>query len=118
MMIKQRLQSSPFYTEIINESKNFMESLSDDQIKKISKGRNSDLFKSFQSCSHNSFIPANKCVSEMLESHCEEKFRMLSRCMLANVNKDQKLCEDPVQDYAVCLKNVTQKFYLSTVLSF
>ena len=43
---------------------------------------------------------------------------MLSRCMLANVNKDQKLCEDPVQDYAVCLKNVTQKFYLSTVLSF
>lgn len=43
---------------------------------------------------------------------------MLSRCMLANVNKDQRLCEDPVQDYAVCLKNVTQKFYLSTVLSF
>lgn len=43
---------------------------------------------------------------------------MLSRCMLANVNKDQKLCEDPVQDYALCLKNVTQKFYLSTVLSF
>ncbi len=67
-------------------------------MKQIQKGRNSELFKSLKTCTKNTFIPTDKCISDVLESRCEDKMRKMSKCIIIN-QKNPTQCSPHGDDY-------------------